>query len=82
MNSSLSLWGIWQQGDWVTCSVALFLLLMSIVTWLVIAIKLFDLWCLKKQAKAAEHFWHSIDFDEALQCLGRDDDFHILIYFL
>lgn len=74
MNESLGLVGLWQQGDWVTRSVAIFLLLMSMATWIVIVIKLVNLWGLNRQAKAAEAFWHSRDFDSALPSLGRDNN--------
>ena len=73
MNATFDLLSIWQQGDWVTRSVALFLLLMSIASWIVICIKLFTLWGLKRQAKAAEHFWHSKDFHDGMSYLGKSD---------
>lgn len=73
MNESFGLAGLWQQGDWVTRSVAVFLLLMSIATWVVIVIKLMNLWQLKKQARAAEAFWHGSDFDSALPSLGKNN---------
>lgn len=72
MNASFGLADLWAQGDWVIRTVAVFLLLMSIATWTVIAVKLVNLWRLKRQAKNAEVFWHSADFDTALHSLGRD----------
>lgn len=73
MNATLDLMSVWQQGDWITRSVAMVLLTMSILTWVVLSIKLLSVWKLKRRAKAAEHFWHSTDFHDGLLCLGKND---------
>lgn len=74
MDASFGLAHVWQQGDTVTRLVAGFLLLMSMVTWMVIGIKALGLYRLKKQAKRAEAFWHQSDFEQALKCLGEGHD--------
>lgn len=72
MNSQFGLANVWNQGDIVTKSVALLLLLMSLASWLVILIKTLDLIKYKKLATAAVDFWHSEDFAAGLAKLGTD----------
>ena len=72
MNSQFGLANVWSQGDIVTKSVAVLLLLMSLASWMVIIIKTLDLIKYKKIARAAEAFWHSEDFDTGLARLGAD----------
>ena len=72
MNTQFGLANIWSQGDIVTKSVAVLLLLMSLASWMVIIIKTLDLIKYKKIARAAEAFWHSEDFDTGLARLGAD----------
>ena len=43
MDSQLGLFSLWTQGDWVTRSVALMLLAMSLASWIVILIKALDI---------------------------------------
>jgi biopolymer transport protein ExbB len=52
MESQFGLVNVWTQGDWVTRSVALLLLGMSLASWIVILIKALDL-RFKKLAQAA-----------------------------
>lgn len=72
MNSQFGLANVWSQGDIVTKSVALLLLLMSLASWMVIIIKTLDLIRYKKIAKSAQDFWHSEDFAAGLAKLGAD----------
>jgi biopolymer transport protein ExbB len=72
MNSQFGLANVWSQGDIVTKSVALLLLLMSLASWMVIIIKTLDLIKYKKIAKDANGFWHSEDFAAGLAKLGSD----------
>ena len=61
---------VWTQGDAVTRTVALALLLMSLTTWIIILWKALDQRAQRRQAKACESFWHSADFAEGLDKLG------------
>ena len=61
---------VWTQGDWVTRSVALVLLAMSLTTWIIILWKALDVRAHRAQARGIEGFWHSSDFTEALDKLG------------
>jgi biopolymer transport protein ExbB len=73
MDTSLSSSGlslVWTQGDWVTRSVALVLLAMSLATWIIILLKALDQRTLRAQAQGVEGFWHSADFAEGLDKLG------------
>ncbi len=72
MDTQFGLAHVWSQGDWVTRTVALILLAMSLATWMVIFIKLLDLRRHRAQARACESFWHSSDFAEGLDKLGTD----------
>jgi biopolymer transport protein ExbB len=72
MNSQFGLANVWSQGDIVTKSVALLLLLMSLASWMVILIKTLDLIKYKRRARNAEDFWHSEDFAAGLTKLGED----------
>jgi biopolymer transport protein ExbB len=72
MNSQFGLANVWAQGDIVTKTVALLLLLMSLSSWMVMVIKTLDLIKYKSIAKSAEDFWHSEDFAAGLTKLGTD----------
>lgn len=72
MNSQFGLANVWSQGDIVTKSVALLLLVMSLASWMVIIIKTLDLMKYKRIAKKSEDFWHSDDFAAGLAKLGSD----------
>ena len=64
---------VWTQGDFVTRTVALVLLLMSLSTWIIILWKSLDQRAQRQQAKACESFWQSADFAE-----GREAARHLL----
>ena len=72
MNSQFGLANVWSQGDIVTKSVAVLLLVMSLASWMVIIIKSLDLIKYTRIARAAEDFWHSEDFAAGLTKLGGD----------
>ncbi len=65
---------VWSQGDAVTRTVALVLLVMSLATWIIILWKVLDQRAQRQQAKASEGFWHSADFAEGLDKLGAADN--------
>lgn len=72
MQSQFGIANVWLQGDFVTRSVAVLLLMMSLASWIVIILKALDIIRFKKNARAAQTFWHSEDFTEGLQKLGTD----------
>ena len=59
MNQTFGLANMWAQGDAVTRTVAIILLMMSIVTWVIILTKVLALYKVKKMAKEVECFWHA-----------------------
>ncbi len=74
MESQFGIAHVWAQGDFVSRSVAILLLLMSVASWAVIIIKALALVKMKKYASKAEGFWHSEDFGIALDKLGTEAD--------
>ena len=72
MQTQFGLANVWSQGDIVTRSTAVLLLLMSLASWLVILTKALDLRKLTAQARATESFWHSADFADGLAKFGTD----------
>ena len=72
MESQLGLINLWGQGDWITRSVVLLLLVMSLASWMVIIIKALDIMKFKRLARGVEPFWHSADFAEGMTRLGID----------
>ena len=71
MNNGFGLMHVWAQGDWVTRSVFAALLLMSLASWIVIALKALGVVQAKRQAARVESFWHSADMAEGLAKLGN-----------
>ena len=71
---------VWAQGDWITRSVAIILLGMSVLSWIIIVVKAINLRRHQAQARACNAFWHSPDFAEGLSRLGGagDNPFHLL----
>ena len=74
MESQFGLYNVWAQGDWVTRSVALLLLGMSLATWMVILFKAMDIMRYRKLARQADGFWHSADLAEGMNRLGPPQD--------
>ena len=74
MESQLGLVTLWNQGDWVTKSVAILLLGMSLASWIVILIKALDIFKFKSLAGRTESFWHSADFESGMTTLGNPVD--------
>lgn len=73
MDSQFGLMHVWEQGDFVIRSVAIFLLAMSLASWIVILVKAIDVIRYKRMSRHAADFWHSEDFATALNKLGNDD---------
>ncbi|GAA6143821.1 MotA/TolQ/ExbB proton channel family protein [Hydrogenophaga sp. 5NK40-0174] len=71
--ASSGLLHMWAQGDNVTRIVAIVLLLMSVTTWVIIALKLLKQRTQRRQAGQCDGFWHSADFAEGLDKLGQPD---------
>ena len=73
MNSNpYGLAALWTQGDAIIKSVAVILLLMSIVSWFVIATRAWRAVKLRRAARAVAGFWHTHSFAEGMALLDRD----------
>lgn len=72
MSSAFGIANVWLQGDFVTRTVAVVLIGMSVASWAVIALKALDIVRYKKHARAAQQFWHSPDFLAAVESLGAE----------
>ena len=67
--SPYGLLALWNQGDLLIKSVAVVLLLMSILTWWLILTRSWRLIRLRRAARAANAFWHTRSFEEGLRAL-------------
>lgn len=74
MDSQFGIAHVWAQGDFVTKTVAVILVAMSLASWIVIVIKALDIMRFKKYARNAQDFWHSADFAAGLSKLGDQGD--------
>lgn len=73
MNNSYNIAAFWSQSDGIIRTVALLLLIMSIITWYVIVLKSWQLVKLRKQALiAGNNFWHAKNLPDGLLLLGDD----------
>lgn len=65
---------LWTQGDGVIRTIAILLLLMSVVSWFIIVVKALDLRRHRTQSRRVEAFWHATDFADGVERLGREPD--------
>lgn len=65
---------LWAQGDGLIRTIAVLLLLMSVLSWVLIIVKALDLRHHRAQARRVETFWHASDFADGLERLGREPD--------
>jgi len=73
MNNPYGIANLWQQGDSITRTVAIVLLIMSILSWYVMVIKAWSLMRLRRQATVAdEQFWHGKSLEESMTMLAPD----------
>jgi len=67
---------LWAQGDFVTKSVAVLLIVMSVASWYVMLTKGVQAWLLRRASQAAgQQFWDTTNLDEGVATLGRDNPF-------
>ncbi|MCL2893265.1 MotA/TolQ/ExbB proton channel family protein [Brenneria tiliae] len=70
--NTLDIYHFWQQGDAVTHSVAIILLVMSLLSWTVMLLKALQLLALNKSVNYSRHaFWQASTLQESLQPFGR-----------
>ncbi|MCB1931031.1 MAG: MotA/TolQ/ExbB proton channel family protein [Candidatus Accumulibacter sp.] len=74
MQMELGLAQFWAQGDLVTRSVATLLLLLSVVSWYVIAVKACSVWQAKRcHARALASFWGAPSLPAAIEAIRLED---------
>lgn len=63
--------GLWTQSDWLGRGVAMTLMLMSITSWSVIAVRAWDNWQVRRMAmQARRDFWHARSVVDGLAALS------------
>jgi biopolymer transport protein ExbB len=72
-NTNLGLGHFWMQGDAVSHTVAMILLLMSVVSWYYILSKAWSSWRIRASAKSLEGFWSAPTLNDAIALIGRTD---------
>lgn len=72
MQNPYGIEALWLQGDNVIKTVAIVLMLMSIISWYVILIKVFGFYQLRKPSRSLNDFWHAQSFSEGLHILDTD----------
>jgi biopolymer transport protein ExbB len=80
MDTSLGLPHIWRQGDIITHLILIFLVAMSIVSWVVMVLKTLDVWRHRKNALDSAQFWRAASLPDGLRLLSQRGDnlFHRL----
>lgn len=75
--SGLDIASVWAQGDAVSHTVAIVLLIMSVASWAIILGKAWSVWTLRqKTPKALEAFWGSSSVNVGLESLEAVRPFH------
>ena len=70
MNTPFGLANLWLEGDAVTRFVAIVLLAASIITWVILLTRFWDLRNLRKLTLELETFWHATSFEQGLNGLS------------
>ena len=71
MNTPFGIANLWLEGDAITRFVAIALLICSIVTWVILLTRLWDLRNLRKLKPELEQFWRATSFDEGLKVFSN-----------
>ena len=67
MNTPFGIANLWLEGDAITRFVAIALLICSIVTWVILLTRLWDLKNLRQLKPELEKFWHATSFEDGLK---------------
>jgi biopolymer transport protein ExbB len=71
MNTPFGIANLWLEGDAITRFVAIALLICSVVTWVILLTKLWDLRNLRKLKPELEQFWRATSFEQGLQAFSN-----------
>lgn len=69
---------LWQQSDYVAKSTLVILLLMSIGSWYILVVKLFEQWQLFKDARSTIDFWQKTTLSSGLDGLQPGSAFRLI----
>lgn len=79
MQREMGLAHFWAQGDLITHSAALLLLLLSVASWYVMAGKAYGMWLSRRcHARALASFWGAPTLPAAIEAINREDKTGIL----
>jgi biopolymer transport protein ExbB len=71
MNTPFGIANLWLEGDIITRFVALALLLCSIITWVILLTRFWELRNLRKFKPELDRFWHATSFDQGLHSFSN-----------
>jgi len=71
MNTPFGIANLWLEGDAITRFVAIALITCSIVTWVILLTRLWDLRSLRKLKPELEQFWRATSFEQGLQAFSN-----------
>lgn len=79
MQREMGLAHFWAQGDLITHSVAILLLLLSVASWYVMAGKAYGMWLSRRcHARSLASFWGAPSLSAAIEAISREDRTGIL----
>jgi len=67
MNTPFGIANLWLEGDLITRFVALALLTCSVITWVILLTRLWELRNLRKLKPELEQFWRATSYEQGLQ---------------
>ena len=74
MNREMGLANFWAQGDAITHTVAIVLLLLSVASWYVMVSKAYSLWLSRRcHARALASFWGAPSLPAAIEAIRNED---------
>jgi biopolymer transport protein ExbB len=68
MNTPFGIANLWLEGDFVTRFVGIALLLCSIITWVILLTRFWELRNLRKLKTELEQFWRATSYEQGLEC--------------
>jgi biopolymer transport protein ExbB len=71
MNTPFGIANLWLEGDTITRFVAIVLLTCSIVTWVILLTRFWELRNLRKLRHELDRFWHASSYEQGLQSFSN-----------
>jgi len=73
MNTPFGIANLWLEGDFITRFVAIALLACSIVTWVILLTRFWELRNLRKLKPELDHFWRATSYEQGLESFSNRD---------